>query len=252
MPVTVDEELRMITQREFAGLAYQVMRQVFAVHRDMGRFLDEHIYRQAIADRLSFENRQQVRITIRFEQFIKSYLIDLLVCRTAVFELKAVTQITNAHRSQLLNYLLLCELPHGKLVNLHTKKVEHEFVNTSLRLRDRTEFGVVFDHWQEPHTSRYVFSQWFEAFLRDVGTCLDIGLYNDAATHCFGGEEAAVQAVKVSQYGYQKVRMSAPDWALKITTLDDKDLDDFAEHALRFLRQTELKGIQRVESGVID
>ena len=70
---------------------------------------------------------------MRFEDFCKTYYLDLLVQRGAVFELKAVESLSERHRRQLLQYLFLIDLPHGKLVNLRSGRVQQEFVNNTLK-----------------------------------------------------------------------------------------------------------------------
>ena len=55
---------------------------------------------------------------MQFESFCKTYYLDLLVGGGAIFELKAVAALAEGHRRQLMHYLFLTDLPHGKLVNL--------------------------------------------------------------------------------------------------------------------------------------
>jgi hypothetical protein len=52
MPITLQSELRRISQEQFGQMAYDIMEVVFAVHNELGRFLEEDIYRAAIAGRL--------------------------------------------------------------------------------------------------------------------------------------------------------------------------------------------------------
>lgn len=131
MPVTVHAETRRMDQDEFGRVAYDVMKCVFGLHNALGRFFHEDIYRDEIAWRFP-GSRKEVQIEVCFRDFRKDYFMDLLVNAGAVFELKAVQALTDRHRSQLMNYLLLAELPHGKLINLGPELVEHEFVNALL------------------------------------------------------------------------------------------------------------------------
>ena len=91
---------------------------VFAVHNELGRYFDEDIYRDEIARR-DPDVRPEVLIEVTFRDFRKPYFMDLLASGGLVFELKTVEKLVHRHRSQLLNYLLLTGLPHGKLVKLH-------------------------------------------------------------------------------------------------------------------------------------
>jgi hypothetical protein len=74
------------------------------------------------------------------------------------------------------------DLSHGKLVNMRTELVQHEFVNTKLHLSHRTGFEVRNHVWQEIGDKPLL--EWFVAFLRDIGTCLDISMYEDARLIC--------------------------------------------------------------------
>lgn len=247
MPITVDADIRRFTQEEFARVAYGVMETIFAVHNAMGRFFSEEIYRDTIARRLE-EARTEVRIEVRFEDFVKEYFMDLLVSNGAVFELKTATALTAKHRSQLLNYLLLAGLSHGKLVNLRPEIVEHEFVNTSLTRGDCTRFDVDERNWREVgHPSRPIVP-WFVGLLREVGAALDLQFYEDAVTHLLGGERAVVNDVDVYdgsvRVGRQRTRLAASGWSFKVTALDRSRQSRFAMHLRRFLDHTPLDGVQ--------
>lgn len=246
MSIKVDANIRRLDQDQFGEIAYRVMDHVFAVHNKMGRFLDEDIYRDAVAARVGGDSQTEVRIDVTFEDFRKEYYMDLMVAGGAVFELKTVKALAAAHRSQVLNYLLLCELCHAKLINLRGEKVEHEFVNTHLKHSDRTAFEVADRLWIEPGLADRSLRDWLLAFLRDVGAGLDVHLYESAISHFFGGDDAVLHEVDVlldgQSLGRQKVRLATPNWAFKATTIDDAGLPHFEDHARRFLQHTRLDG----------
>jgi GxxExxY protein len=247
MAVTVDADIRRMTQQEFGRVAYKVMECVFAIHNEMGRFFSEEIYRDVAALRLP-DAQAEVRIEVRFEDFVKEYFIDLLVGGGAIFELKTAAALTASHRSQLLNYLLLTGLSHGKLVNLRQELVEHEFVNTNLTRSDCTRFEVDDRNWREVGDSARPLAPWLVRLLRDIGAGLDLHCYEDAVTHFVGGEGAVVQEVDVldgaRRVGKQKLRLAAPGWTFKITAVDSAEQAPFEEHARRFLNHTPLHGLQ--------
>lgn len=247
MPVRVYADIRPLGQGEFGEIAYRVMDCVFAVHNEMGRFLNEDIYRDAVSIHIGADAQTEVRVEVAFEEFRKDYFMDLLVDGGAAFELKAVKRIGAVHRSQLLNYLLLCGLSHGKLVNFGGEKVEHEFVNTHLRPPDRTAFEVVDLGWKDPGSTNWPLRAWCLAFLHDVGAGLDVRLYESAVSQFFGGEDAVRHDVEVTLNGVclgcQEVRLASPSWAFKVTTFDQTELPHFEDQARRFLRHTTLDGI---------
>jgi hypothetical protein len=124
----------------------------------------------------------------------------------AIFELKAVEALTDRHRGQLLNYLFLADLPHGKLVNLQPQRVEHEFVNAPIRSHERRDFTVI-DADADPES------------------------------------EVEVQ-VSGHPIGTQLVRLAVPDVAIQVTTLATHHLAAFEVHLRQFLRHTGLRQIQ--------
>jgi len=248
MPIHVHADIRYQNQDDFAQIAYAVMNHVFAVHNEMGRFFDEDIYRDAVAARIGADAQTEVRIDVQFEDFRKKYYIDLLVGEGAVFELKSVRRLGVAQRSQLLNYLLLTELSHGKLVNFRLDLVEHEFVNTHLKRLDRTNFQVSERNWCELAPAERPLKDWLIALLRDVGAGLDVNLYQAAVSHFFGCEDTALHDVEIlsgdHKLGHQKVRLAMPNWAFKVTTIGQADHPRFEDQARRFLQHTRLHGIQ--------
>lgn len=249
MPVHIDADIRRLDQQEFGRIAYYVMEHVFAVHKEMGRFFEEDIYRNAVASRVA-SSRTEVLVEVRFEDYQKRYYIDLLVDSGAVFELKAIRAIGAPQRAQLLNYLLLTGLSHGKLVNFRHERVEHEFVNTHLELADRTKFRTVERGWKDPGPVGRPLRPWLLALLRDVGAGLDIHLYEGAVSHLFGGDAAVRQEAAIfagsRRLGSQKLRLAAPGWAFKVTAVDDSSFSDFEDHARRLLAHTTLEGLHWV------
>lgn len=245
MPISLRVPIRRLTQQEFGGLAFEVMRHVFAIHNEIGRFFDERIYKRELANRLP-NTRLEEPIDITFASFHKRLFIDVLVNDGGLFEFKAVDRLGRSHRSQFLNYLLLCELAHGKLINVRPHDVEHEFVNSTLRLPDRREFTVDQARWNSAIPGGDVLQDILTPIMRDWGTGLDIGLYEEAITYLFGGA-ACVEAdlpvvIAGRKVGTQRVRLIAPGVALKLTALND-DLNRFEHHARRLLTHFDLRAI---------
>jgi GxxExxY protein len=244
MPIIVKHALRRPTESEFAAIAYEVMGCVFSTHREFGRFFDERIYKRELARRLPGVSLE-VPIEVAFDDFRKRYYIDVLVRGSGVFEFKTVDGLSERHRSQQMHYQLMADLPHGKLVNLRPAQLEHEFINTPMRSVERRDFSVVASRWED--LGEAGLKEWFIAFLRDVGTCLDLGLYEEALTYRLGGERHVEQAVEVMSdgcsIGRQKFRLVSATAAFKVTALRD-NLDEFEVHARRLLAHTKLETIQ--------
>ena len=174
MPITVKTPIRRLTQGEFGEIAYEVMGVVYRLQTELGRFFVERVYKQALVASLPGVE-VEVPIELAWRDFATTRFLDVLVEGGAAFEFKSVEQLTNSHRAQLLNYLMLLELAHGKLVNLKPPRVEEEFVNTTLRHADRVHFQVDDSRYQTPHPTACLFRDSLIELLRDWGTGLGHG-----------------------------------------------------------------------------
>jgi hypothetical protein len=184
---------------------------------------------------------------VSFGRFTKRYEMDLLADHSAVFELKAVEFLAPKHRAQLLTYLLLAELPHGKLVNMRSDIVEHEFVNTTLRLADRRQFSVVGEGSDDGGPELRCVKDLFLALVSDWGTGLELPLYTEAMTELLGGRQQVIQEIDVLSgprvAGRQKVLLAFPDTVFKITSVAEEGRERFADHAQRFIQHTRLDSL---------
>lgn len=245
MPVILRTPTRRLSQAEFGELAYSVMGCIFEIHRDMGRFFDERIYKRELAHRHAGV-QLEVPIEVTHRSFSKLHYIDVLVGGGAPFELKTVDAITPRHTAQLLNYMLLAELPHGKLVNLKKESVEHEFVNTTLMHEDRIAFDIVDSKWTDQITGAVMLKQTLTELLRDWGTGLDLQLYEEALTHFLGGEAQVLAKVQVLSrdhtLGQQMMRLAAPGVAFGVTALPNGEME-YEGQLRRFIRYTDLEAI---------
>jgi GxxExxY protein len=244
MPIEFRENFRVLDQRAFGEVAYEVMEKAFQVHNKLGRFFDEDAYQHELAHVFGSRAMIEVPIGVKHDDFLKTYFIDLLVDRGAIFELKTVSHLTDEHRAQLISYLLMTGGRHGKLINFRPERVEHEFVNTTLTLADRVTFDVDDSAWDASVEQAPEIRHRVEAFLRDWGTGLDLPLYVDALTHFLGGEDRVVREIEVVSEGrcisHKKVSCAGANACFKITALSDK-LESFESHALRFLQHTNLQ-----------
>jgi GxxExxY protein len=245
MPVILPIPIRRLSQSEFGEVAYEVMRHVFAIHNEIGRFFDERIYKSELAHRVAGV-RLEFPIHVKFDSFEKPYFIDALVADGAIFEFKAVDALARRHRAQLLQYLLLCEVEHGKLINVRPDGVEHEFVNTHWQQAERIRFRVQIRDWNTALPGVARLQDVLTAILRDIGSGLEIALYEEAVTHFFGGPGQVEVDVAVNinghHAGHQPVRRIAPGIAFKITGFDGS-LEPFELHARRLLRHMDLRAI---------
>ncbi len=245
MPIKIRIPIRRLSQPEFSEISYEVMRYTFAIHNEIGRFFEEKIYKRELAHRMPGV-RLEEPIEIAFGSFHKTLFIDVLVGGGAIFEFKAVDSFTGRHRAQLIQYLMLADVAHGKLINVRPEVVDHEFVNTQWMHQERTLFQVETTRWNSALAGAVQFHDFLAGLMRDLGTGLGIELYEEAVEHYFGGEDQVDAEVSVNIEGHslgrQLFRLIAPGIAFKITGLDG-NLEHFENHARKLLTHVELRAI---------
>lgn len=248
MPIIVDAEINSISQDEFSKVSYCVMREVFQLHRELGRLFDEEVYRRALLAWLT-DAQEEVLIDVSFKDFHKSYYMDMLVGNGAVFELKAVRHLNSCHRGQLLNYLLLVGLDHGKLINFRNSQLEHEFVNSSASSIDRMSFTVDNSEWHATQGFGNAEVLLVQELVRDWGTGLSRSLYDKACVYLLCGDEEAHSQINVYVDGCviakQDAVLCSKNVVLKVTSLDH-GIKVYHTDLKRLLKRTDINAIQWV------
>jgi len=94
----------------------------FAIHRYFGPGFREKVYEQALIHRLrkaGLEVLVQPRVMIRDEDGTElvEEVMDLIVKRVLILELKAIRQTTDTDIAQILGYLRATDFRHGLLIN---------------------------------------------------------------------------------------------------------------------------------------
>jgi GxxExxY protein len=110
--------------KEFDTLSGQVIAAALAVHRGLGPGFLESIYQNATC--VALRNRSiafetQKAVAIEFEGVeVGIHKLDLVVSGELVVELKAVKEIVEVHRNQVLSYLRAADLRVGLLINFNS------------------------------------------------------------------------------------------------------------------------------------
>ena len=92
------------------------------VHRELGPGLLETAYEQCLCHELSVRGlafQRQVPLPVKYKaiQLDCGYVLDLLVEKSVIVELKTVENIHPVHEAQLLTYLKLSRVSVGLLIN---------------------------------------------------------------------------------------------------------------------------------------
>jgi GxxExxY protein len=100
----------------------------FAVGNGLGTGFFEKVYENALANTLrknGFTVDQQQAVDVRFEgEIVGTYVADLIVNKTIVVELKAVSALSPAHAAQCLNFLKASGLQTCLLLNFGTPSLQ--------------------------------------------------------------------------------------------------------------------------------
>ncbi len=101
------------------------------VHRRLGHGFLEAVYQEAVA--IEFTHRtivfeREISIPIRYRDRLLActYRADFLCFGSIIVELKALAQIGNIEKAQLLNYLKATSLNRGLLLNFGGPSLQHQ------------------------------------------------------------------------------------------------------------------------------
>ncbi len=146
MAIKIDREINIISEQQFYKIDYHITGLAYEIHNKLGRLWSEEIYKHELANRcraVGYENVEvEKAIIVSHKDFHKKYFIDLFIANSMIYELKAVSELTSEHEKQMLNYLFLTGLQHGKLLNFRPLSVQKRFVSTTLRMQDRYNFFI--------------------------------------------------------------------------------------------------------------
>ena len=99
----------------------------FAVSTELGHGFLEAVYRRALVRELKSRNllaSEEVPFKVMYrDEVVGTYIADLVVQRQVIVEIKAVDTLTDAHKTQVVNYLRASGLRVGLLLNFGTAKL---------------------------------------------------------------------------------------------------------------------------------
>ena len=109
---------------ELEELTGKIIGAAIRVHKELGPGFVESIYEEAMAIELQatgipFERQKLVRV-LYLGQPVGEHRLDLLVDKTVVVELKAVSELQDIFFARTRSYLKALDLKHGLLLNFAT------------------------------------------------------------------------------------------------------------------------------------
>jgi GxxExxY protein len=113
---------------EINDITYAINGAAFEVNRVLGSGFLEKVYENALLVELKergLNAESQIAVKVFYKKkVVGEYIIDILVEKKVIVELKTVEKFDNVHEAQLLNYLKASGIQVGLLINFKHPKVE--------------------------------------------------------------------------------------------------------------------------------
>jgi len=109
----------------FPTESYEIRGAIFDVYKQLGPGFLESVYHEALAieftqREIPHESQKAIEIYYKGIELNKSFVADFICYSSIILELKAVKEIEDIHRAQLLNYLKATNLQLGFIVNFYS------------------------------------------------------------------------------------------------------------------------------------
>ncbi len=110
---------------------YKIIGAAMEVHRELGNGFLEAVYQEALSlefveQNIPFEIEKEIEIYYKDLRMDKKYRADFFCYNKIIVEVKALSELTGNHESQLLNYLKATEERVGVLINFGTKSLQYK------------------------------------------------------------------------------------------------------------------------------
>lgn len=112
--------------------SYKIIGACFEVYKEKGNGFVEPVYQECLEmefglQGIPFSAQATLRLSYKGQELKQRYIPDFMCYEKIIVELKAVTQLTDEHRAQVLNYLKATGYRLGLLINFgHYPKLEYE------------------------------------------------------------------------------------------------------------------------------
>jgi len=248
MPIECRFPVTPLSQDKFHAVDKTVMKHAFDIQNELGRLCDEQIYQNELAYRCRQDGLTiltEAAICVTHRTFSKTYFLDMLAMSGGIYELKATLTLNQHHSNQLINYLLLSALHHGKLINFRPSSVEHRFISTQLTPELRRKTVIDNADWDESDEHSRLLCQTVHSLINDWGAFLDIDLYKEAILHFL--PQHSVQPIEICingrTIGHQNVCLIQQNTGLHLSSIKE-GVGTYGNHVRRLFNHTRLERIQ--------
>jgi len=129
--------------------SYAIIGACFEVYNEKGCGFLEPVYQECLGIEFEYQRIPAIpkpSLTLNYRERILTqvYQPDFVCFQKIIVELKAVSELVDEHRAQLLNYLHATGFELGLLVNFgHYPKLEYERIARTQQVKSRTDFSDV-------------------------------------------------------------------------------------------------------------
>ena len=110
---------------------YQIIGAAMEVHKQLGHGFSEHVYQDALEIELfnrniPYNRERQLKVCYKGVLLKHDFFADFVCYDNVIVECKAVSELDNLNRSQILNYMKVSGFAVGLLVNFGEKSLTYE------------------------------------------------------------------------------------------------------------------------------
>lgn len=139
-----------MTEIVYKKESYAIIGACFEVYNEKGCEFLEPVYQECLGIEFEYQRvpaipKPSLTLSYRSRILKQAYEPDFVCFEKIIVELKAVSALTDEHRSQLLNYLHATGFELGLLVNFgHYPKLEYERIAKTQHIKRKTDISDVF------------------------------------------------------------------------------------------------------------
>jgi len=120
-----------MTDLLYKSEVFRVIGAAMQVHNELGPGFLEPVYQEALElefqiQKISYEREKILNINYKEYKLTKTYTADFICYNSLIVELKALSELTGDHESQLINYLKATKLRVGILINFGAQSLEYK------------------------------------------------------------------------------------------------------------------------------
>ena len=124
------------------ALTHRIIGCAMKVHSALGSGFPEVIYQRALAiefEKQELRNKREMIMDIFYDGIkIGTRRVDFFIENKIMVELKAVSQLDDAHLAQAINYLEAYNLPVGLLINFGSKSLTFKRIYNTKHVDNRS------------------------------------------------------------------------------------------------------------------